>query len=393
MSVQPLGGIKVVDFSQVMLGPCATQMLGDYGAEVIKIERPHVGDLSRASMGEAAGPDNAVFASLNRNKRSIVIDIRNDSGRGVIFDLVRHADVLTHNFRPGVMERRGLGYEELRSLNPRLIYAVASGFGPSGPYSHKGGQDILAQALTGVMARRADPTVPLTIYATALADYAAGMHLVQGILLALAVRERTGTGQRVDTSLFDSMLAMQMQEATVELTDGADLNWAAMPLSGVFETADGAIVLVGAFKEYPLRAICAALEISDLSSDERFATLDAQKRHRGELQEVFRKRFREAPVDHWIERLEEQDLLCARVQTLREALLDPQTEHNQMVLEIERSDGSVIRTIGSPIHLSATPTGNVLPPPRLGEHTDAILSELGYSQETITALHESGALG
>jgi len=393
MNVQPLDGVKIVDFTQVMLGPSAVQLLADHGADVVKIERPRVGDLSRGSMGEGAGPDNPVFSSLNRNKRSIAIDLRNEGGKAIVLDLIRRADVLIHNFRPGAMERQGLGYEDLRSLNPRLIYAVGSGFGPTGPYAHKGGQDALAQALTGVMARKANPTDPLAIYATTLADYAAGMHLAQGVLLALAARERTGTGQRVDASLYNSMLSMQMQEATVRLMDDAELNWSAYPLSGVFETTDGAVVLIGAFKANPLGLICAALEVDDLSAGERYSTFDKCVQHRDELQSVFRQRFSTESTGYWIERLEEQDLLCAPVKNLAEALEDPQTKHNEMLLNIDLQDGSTLRTVASPIHLSDTPPGPAKPPPRLGQHTNEILREIGYDAERIADLQESGAFG
>ena len=224
-------------------------MLGDYGADVLEIERAGTGDLSCWGIGEDPdGGDNPVFASLNRNKRSLALDLKSDADRSVVPRLAASADVVVNSFRPGVMERMGFGYEALRRINPRIIWAMGTGYGRDGPYVRKGGRDVLAQAMTGVMHRRADPGLPLSIYPTALADYAAGMHLVQGILLALLQRERTGKGQEVFVSLYDSMLAMQMQEAAMRLMRGRDLNWAAMPLAGVFETADGAIVMVGAFK-------------------------------------------------------------------------------------------------------------------------------------------------
>jgi crotonobetainyl-CoA:carnitine CoA-transferase CaiB-like acyl-CoA transferase len=392
MSVQPLAGVKVVDFTQVMLGPSATQLLADHGADVIKVERPGSGDLSRSAQGEAAGPDNAVFSSLNRNKRSITVDLRDPRGLEVVTSLVAQADVLVHNFRPGAMERRGLGYDDLRTINPGLIYAVGSGFGPTGPYAHKGGQDVLAQALTGVMARKADPSHPLAIYATTLADYSAGMHLVQGVLLALRARDTTGLGQRVDASLFNSMLAMQMQEASTHLMVGEELNWASYPLSGVFETRDGAVVLVGAFKANPLQDICTALEIEDLSQQERFATFDAQRLARDELQDTFRKRFAEESTAHWLERLEEQDLLCAPVQSLAEALEDPQTVHNEMVVEIPRDGTGPVRGIASPVKLSATPMVDPTPPPTLGQHTAEVLQELGLDDDTVRDLTEAGVV-
>ena len=372
----PLEGVRVLDFSQVMMGPCCTQMLGDYGADVIKIERLDVGDLSRWSVGEDPdGGNNPVFASLNRNKRSIALDLKRAEDREVVLRLVETADVVVNNFRPGVMDRMGFGYDDLRAINPRIVYAVGTGYGLDGPNVHKGGQDVLAQAMSGAMDRRADPALPLSIYPTALADYAAGMHLVQGILLALLQRERTGEGQRIAVSLFNSMLAMQMQEAAVWLMRGKELNWAAMPLCGVFETTDGAIVMVGAFKQNPLQDICRALDIDDLSADERYADLERQKLHRPELQKVFRERFRTGATEHWLERLGEVDILCAPVKSLQDALDDPQTAFNEMIVDLAPSPGGPVRLVASPIDMSDAPFRVRQAPPKLGEHTEEILAE------------------
>src|SRR6266404_7345897 len=232
----PLSGIRIIDFTQVMLGPVCTQMLGDYGADVIKIERKGAGDLSRTTFEPVVGHDNPVFCSLNRNKRSVAVDLKNPDHLAAVRALIAEADVVVNNFRAGVMERIGLGYDDCRRMNPRIIYAVGTGFGETGPYAHKGGQDVLAQAMSGVMARRADDALPLSIYATTFADYSAGMHLVQGILLALLQRAKTGKGQRISVSLLDSMLAAQTQEGAAHLMRGREVNWGAMPLSGVFET-------------------------------------------------------------------------------------------------------------------------------------------------------------
>ncbi len=374
----PLDGVRVLDFTQVMMGPCCTQMLGDYGADVIKIERTEVGDLSRWSVGEDPdGGNNPVFASLNRNKRSAALDLKRAGDREVVLRLAESADVVVNNFRPGVMERMGFGYADLRAINPRIVYAVGTGYGLDGPYVHKGGQDVLAQAMSGVMHRRADPALPLSIYPTALADYAAGMHLVQGILLALLQRERTGEGQRIAVSLYNSMLAMQMQEAAMRLMRGKDLNWAAMPLCGVFETADGAIVMVGAFKENPLREICRALDLDDLSADDRYADLERQTIHRAELQEIFRGRFRTGGTAHWLERLGAVDILCAPVKSLEDALEDPQTAVNEMIVDLAPSAGGPVRLVASPIDMSDAPFRVRRAPPRLGEHTEEVTAESG----------------
>jgi crotonobetainyl-CoA:carnitine CoA-transferase CaiB-like acyl-CoA transferase len=372
----PLAGIKIIDFTQVMMGPVATQMLGDYGADVIKIERPPTGDLSRTSIpDDPAGLVGPVYCSLNRNKRSVVLDLRKAEDRAALMELIGTADVVVNNFRAGVMERMGLGYDELRRLNPRLIYAVGTGFGLTGPYAHKGGQDVLAQAMSGVMARRSNEDEPLSVYATTFADYSAGMHLVQGVLLALLQRQKTGRGQRFSVSLLDSMLAAQTQEAATRLMRNRELNWGAMPLSGVFETSDGALVMVGAFKANPLKDIAAALDVPGLDGDPRFLSHALQKANKPALQAIFRERFKTNTTAHWIARLEAQDLLCAPVRDLAQALSDEQATINGMILE---APGVVepVRLVGSPIHLEDAPVTVRIPPATLGQHTQEVLAEI-----------------
>ncbi len=373
----PLAGIKVIDFTQVMMGPCATQMLGDYGADVIKIERPGAGDLSRTSFpNDHAGLVGPVFCSLNRNKRSVALDLRKPEARAAALAMLDTADVVVNNFRAGVMERMGFGYDDLAKRNPRLIYAVGTGYGLTGPYAHKGGQDVLAQAMSGVMYRRSDESLPLAIHATTFADYSAGMHLVQGVLLALLQRQRTGRGQLVSVSLLDSMIAAQMQEATAHLMRGREVNWGAMPLSGVFATKDGAVVMVGAFKADPVGDIGKALDLPDLATDPRFATHELRVANKPALHKIFRERFASNTTAHWLARLEEQDLLCAPVRKLAETLADEQIAVNGMILE---ADGEVerVRTVGSPVHLSDAPVAIRRPPARLGQHTDEVLAEYG----------------
>ncbi|MGL4812841.1 MAG: CaiB/BaiF CoA transferase family protein [Beijerinckiaceae bacterium] len=376
MTELPLAGIRVIDFTQVMMGPVATQMLADYGADVIKIEKPGTGDLSRTAFpNDPAGLLGPVFCSLNRNKRSIVLDTRSAEGRDAVLALIDGADVVVNNFRAGVMERLGFGYEQLSARNPRLIYAVGTGFGLVGPNAHKGGQDVLAQAMSGVMHRRSDESLPLSIYSTTFADYSAGMHMVQGILLAILQRAKTGRGQRIAVSLLDSMLAAQTQEAAAFMMRGREVNWGAMPLSGVFPTRDGAVVLVGAFKANPLRDISTALQIEDLSQDERFADHAAQVNNKAALHAIFRERFATASTEFWLGRLEEQDLLCAPVRSLSEALADEQTRVNGMILE---APGEVepLKLVNSPIHMDMAPVSVRIPPASLGRHTQEVLDEL-----------------
>ena len=391
---QPLSGIKVIDFTQVMMGPCATQMLGDYGADVIKIERIGAGDLSRWSIGDdPAGPQNPVFSSLNRNKRSIALELKSASGIAVVHRLLETADVAVNNFRAGVMERMGLGWDALRTSYPRLIYAAGTGYGIEGPYAHKGGQDILAQALSGVMARKCDPSDKLTIYPTSLADYSAGMHLVQGILLALLHRERTGHGQMVSVSLYDSMLAMQMQEAAMSMMRGVDdFSWGALPHNGAFHTSDGALVVVGAFKENPLREISLAIGLGDLSADPRFCTFALSMQNRTALHDFLRAHFRTNTTAYWIAALEAQDILCAPVRGIAEALADPQTAINGMTLRAPQEGDDELGVVGSPVHLSDDGFALRFPPPRVGAHGDGILAEHDYTPDEIAALRDAGAV-
>ncbi|KAA8880601.1 CoA transferase [Nocardia colli] len=392
-STTALGGVVVIDFTQVYLGPSATQMLADYGADVIKIERPVQGDLSRNAFPDQDGQDNPVFYSINRNKRSVAIDTRTANGKQIIHDLVRHADVVVSNFRAGVMERMGLGYDDLILIKPDLIWASGTGFGETGPYAHKGGQDVIAQAYTGVMWRRGDESAPLSIYPTTLCDYTTGMHLCQAILLALLARERTGRGQKVQVNMYDSMLHMQMQEAATQLNRDAEINWAAMPLTGVFPTEDGAVCMVGAFKENPLADICVALELGeDLSQRSGFDTPAGQVTNRAALQAIFRERFATGTTDYWLRRLEKQDILCAPVLSLKEALDDPQTKANRMLVNMPGPRGGVVRVLDSPIRMSATPNHVRRTAPRLGEHNAEVLRELGYSADQVAALLADGVI-
>lgn len=389
----PLRGIKVIDFTQVYLGPSCTQFLGDYGADVIKVERPGAGDLSRSSIPDQAGLDNPIFLSINRNKRSLSIDTRTPEGKEILRTLLSDADVVVSNFRSGVMERLGFGYDDVKSINPRIVWASGTGFGEEGPYRHKGGQDIIAQAYSGVMWRRESQDTPLTVYPTTLCDYTTGMHLLQGILMALIARDTTGEGQKVQVTMYDSMLHMQMQEACMQLNRGYEINWAAMPLSGVFPTQDSAVCMVGAFKENPLRSISLALELpDDLSARPEFATLDKQFEQRPALQAIFHERFARNTTEHWVARLEAQDILCAPVHSMTEALEDEQTRVNGMIVEMDHPTAGRIRALNAPIRLSDTPSQIRMVPPTLGQHNREVLVEHGYDDAAVDALIQAGVL-
>jgi len=291
------------------------------------------------------------------------------------------------------MERLGLGYDELRDVNPRLIYAVGSGYGLAGPYRAKGGQDVLAQALGGALLRRAEPDAAPEPFSTAVCDCAAGMLLVQGILLALLARERTGVGQLVSASLLDAMLYMQQQEATAWLNARQVVNWIALPRNGTFRTKDGKwIVLIGAFKVDPLGDICRALDLPSLEKEPRFATDEAQQAHRDELQAILRRRFAELTQAEALERLERHDLLNAPVRSLDEALEDAQVRRNEMLIEVPHPRLGPFQTVGVPVKLSETPARVRRHPPDLGEHSREILAEAGYSPSEIDELVRDGVV-
>ncbi|BCW09750.1 CoA transferase [Arthrobacter sp. NtRootA4] len=389
----PLDGIKIVDFTQVFMGPSCTQLLGDYGADIIKVERPGAGDISRNSFPDQDGQDNPIFLSINRNKRSVSVDTRTDEGREVLHRLMADADVVVSNFRSGVMERMGFGYEELKEKNPGIIWASGTGFGPEGPYSHKGGQDAIAQAYSGVMWRRESEDAKPAIYPTTLCDYITGMHLMQGILLALRTRETSGTGQKVEVTMYDSMLHLQMQEACMQLNRGYEVNWGAMPLSGVFETTNGAVCMVGGFTPDPLARISDALDLDeDLTERPGFATLEQQFKNKPALQAIFREHFATNTTEYWTAKLEEQGLLNAPVHTLEQALADAQTEANGMIVEAEHPTVGTVKMLNAPIRLSATPPTIRRTAPRLGEHNVEVLLENGFDEETIERLQQLGVL-
>lgn len=389
----PLEGIRVIDFTQVFMGPSCTQMLGDFGADVIKIEKPGSGDTSRTSYPDQDGTDNPIFQAINRNKRGMTIDTKSEQGRGVVRELIAGADVVVSNFRAGVMERMGFGFEELRALNPRLIWASGTGFGPTGPYSALGGQDVINQAYSGVMWRRSGQDDPLTIYPTTLCDYTTGMHLFQGILLALRSREATGEGQKVEVTMYDSMLHMQMQEACMQLNRGFEVNWGRMPLSGVFPTTDSAVCMVGGFSPDPLMRISAALGLDeDLTARPEFASLEKQIENRNSLQAIFTERFATDSTAHWTGRLESEGVLNAPVRTLAQALDDEQTSTNGMIVQVQHPTAGNVRMLNNPIHLSDTPASVRRPAPRLGEHNVEVLSENGFDDEQIRLLQELGVL-
>ena len=391
-----LAGIRVLDVSQIVFGPSCTAALADHGAEVIKVERPGPGDLSRA-FGPFLDGRSLSYSSFNRNKKSIAIDLKSAAGMEIVHRLAPTVDVVVNNFRPGVMESLGLGYEDFRRLNPRIIYAAGTGFGSTGPLAEqrKAGQDTVAQALTGAMAANVgDDGVPRKI-PVSVADITAGSLLAQGILLALIARERTGEGQRVEVCLLDALMWVQAWQATgaANVRPGDDQpREGANPLDGgVYRTKDAFILVTGLFRENPLADICAALGIADLSRDERFASVPAMVSNAADLRARLQQPLLQKTTAEWVDILETADILCAPLLSIDDAVRLPQILHNEMIVRPAASpDG--FKYVGVPTRLSETAGAVRTGAPGIGEHTVEILTSLDYSPDDIDALIASGAV-
>jgi crotonobetainyl-CoA:carnitine CoA-transferase CaiB-like acyl-CoA transferase len=391
----PLAGIVVMDFSQLAQGPFATQILGDLGAEIIKIEAPS-GDWMRGfSLQNAyAGGMSISFITYNRNKRSIVLDLKTASGVDIARRLIDRADVVVENFRPGVMDRLGLGYEALAARNPRLVYCASVGYGQDGPYTGRPGQDLLVQSIAGLASlggRAQDPPTPAGI---GVADLAAGLHIVYGVLAALIARERTGAGQRVDVSMLNSMLALEGQEIASYLytgslseraSSGIASAYAGAPL-GIYPTADGWLAL----SMQPLGRLAELLGVDDFADIDSSNVIEERDRIKRRLEEATRTRT----TDEWIEHLLAHDVWCAPVNDLDRVVEDPQVVHNQILITLDHPDAGPIRVVGSPVRFSATPSSVRDVPPQLGQHRDAILQDfLGMTDVDIDIAREHGAFG
>jgi formyl-CoA transferase len=379
-----LDGIRVVDLTQVMAGPFCTMQLGDLGADVIKVEPPGTGDLSR-SMGGAhlrmRGPDNAPFFALNRNKRSVVLDLKRESDRAALLALARSADVFVENFRPGVTRRLGVDYATVSQQNPRIVYASLSGFGQDGPYADRPGFDLIAQGMSGIMSVTGEPGGRPVKCGVPIADLAAGLYAVTGILAALIARATTGRGQHVETSLFEAALGLSVWEATEYWATGR----APGPMGSahrlnapyqVFRTRDGHLTLA-ALTQQQWRQLCSVVGRESLAADARFATNDARMSNRAELAGALEDALAAETTETWVGRFLAAGVPAGPIQTYAEVFDDPHTIARRMVEEIEHPVEGRVRTLGFPLKMSETPPRVRRAPPRLGEHTQEVLRELG----------------
>src|SRR3984893_9119026 len=393
----PLSGLNVLDLTHVRAGPTCTLMLADMGADVIKIERNPAGDDSRHSVPPKIGDEAASFLMMNRNKRGIVIDLKSAGGKKIMRRLIASADVLVENFAPGVMDRLGFGYQELKKDHPALIYCSLSGFGRTGPYQHRRGFDLVAQAMSGIMTFTGDgPDSPPVKCGAPLSDITAGILAAMGILAAYSHRLKTGEGQWVETSLYEAPLVQTYWQSAIALATGVapKAMGSAHPLNApyqAFETADKWIVVGGANQKHWLRTL-EVLGVPELARDPRFATGADRMAHLKQLEALLAARFRTEPAAYWLNALEEVGVPCGPVNDMLHALSDPQTIAREMVVEVAHSSLGNVQTLGLPIKFSQTPGKVRSGAPLYGEHTHAILSAYGFDADEIAALQQEGAV-
>jgi crotonobetainyl-CoA:carnitine CoA-transferase CaiB-like acyl-CoA transferase len=390
-----LKAVRVLDVTQVMAGPFCTMLLADLGADVIKIEPP-AGDSTRTMPG-AVGTDSPSFNAVNRGKRSVVLNLKTPEGRGALARLARTADVFVENYRPGVLATLGLGYESMKAVNPRLIYASISGYGQTGPDSRKGGFDLVAQGVSGIMSITGESGGPPIKAGVPITDLGAGLFALIGILAALEHRHRTGVGQRIDTSLVESGVALSVWEAT-EYFAGLGLpqpKGSAHRMYAPYQAircADGYITLGTANDRLFLR-FCDLLGHPEWATEPEFANNTLRVRNQPALAARIEAVTSERPRGHWLALFEANDIPCGPINNYAQVFADPHLVAREMSVEVDHPTLGRTRSLGSAIKMSETPTDPRRRAPLLGEHTDAVLKECGFSGDEIASLHAAGAAG
>jgi crotonobetainyl-CoA:carnitine CoA-transferase CaiB-like acyl-CoA transferase len=391
----PLEGVTVLDCTQIMAGPFCTMLLADMGADVIKIERPDGGDDTR-KMGPFVNGWAGPFLAINRNKRSLALNLRNEEGRGVFLRLLEGADVVVENYRPGTMERLGLGYQQLRTLKPSLVYCSISGFGQTGPYRERGGFDLIAQAMSGLMSVTGLPDAPPVKVGVPITDLTAGMYGAYGILCAYIHRLRTGQGQMVDMSLLEAGIAYTFWESVVYFYTGEVPGplGSAHRLNAPYQalkTMDGNIT-IGAATDVMWERMCHGIGREDLMRDSRFADGNDRKVHDRLLATMLEETFTQKPTEEWMKVLEEAGVPAGPINNLHQVYHDPHVLARQMLVETEDPQVGTVKYIGIPVKLSDTPGRIRRRAPALGEHTREVLLQAGYTAEEVTCLRDAGVV-
>ena len=391
-----LDGLTVLDLTRVLSGPFATMTLADLGADVVKIEQPGTGDDTRQWGPPFQGGEAAYFLSVNRNKRSLAVDLKSADGLALVRELARRADVVVENFRPGTAARLGLGYDDLAADNPGLVYASISGYGQTGPDSHRAGYDAIAQARSGIMSVTGEADGPPVRVGVSSADLVAGMWAVIGILAALRERDRSAQGQWVDISLLDGSVSWLTYVAAGYFATGTrpprygSAHPTIAPYQG-FATKDGDLMLaVG--NDAIWRRFAPVAGLGELVDDPRFATNPQRVSHRDELLPLVAAAMASRTSAQWMERLDAAAVPVGPIQTVDEVVTDPQVLARGMVGEVQHPTAGTLRTIGCPVRLTATPPQVRTAPPTLGQHTDEVLAELGLDRARIDDLRARGSV-
>ncbi len=393
--MQPLDDLTVVDLSRALAGPYCTMMLGDLGARVIKVETPDGGDDTRGWGPPFVNGESAYFMSINRNKQSVTLNLKHARGRDLLLRLLGRADVLVENFRPGAMDRLGLGYAAVHEAVPRLVYCSISGFGQTGPYHERAAYDLIVQGMGGIMGVTGEPDGAPMRVGVAVADICAGMFAAYAILAALRARDRTGRGQWVDAAMLDGQVAWMTYMAANYFATGdhpprvGSAHTNLVPYQP-FPTRDG-FVNVAVGSEGLWQKFCDALALP-LAADPRFATNAARVAHRQELLDLLFPVFRRLPTAEWVIRLLAAGVPAGPIYRINEVMTDPQVLHREMVVNLEHPRAGRITVNGVPVKLSETPGAVRTPPPVLGEHTDEVLGGLGVRPDELAALRAEGVL-
>lgn len=390
---QALSGVRVLDLTRVRAGPACCRVLADFGADVIKIEAPAGVDPNEGMSGPRDGFD---MQNLHRNKRSLTLNMKTADGLDLFRQLVKSADVVVENFRPDVKQRLGIGYDALKSINPRIILASISGFGQTGAYRMRGGFDQIAQGMGGLMWVTGHPGQGPMRAGTAVADISAGLYAVIGLLIALAERQRSGLGQWVQTSLLEAQIALMDFQAARFLVDGVVPEQAGndhpyVTPMGVFQTADG-FINIGAAGPGLWSGLCEALGHPEMAARPEYASGDDRYANRSQLNEKLSEIFALKPSAHWLEALERKGVPAGPIYRMNEVFADPQVEHLNMAVPVRHPVRGEIRLVGQPVTLSRTPASLVSSAPEAGEHTAEILRELGYSDSDVQRLQREKAI-
>ena len=393
----PLKDIRVIDVSHQAAGPWCTTLLGDMGAEVWKIEKPDRGDSIRYARGADPKVGSFNFWGLNRNKKSVGVDIKHPDGAALVKEMIAGADVLVENFRPGVMDRLGLGYEAMKKLNPRLIYASITAFGATGPMAQNPGMDLILQATGGMMGLSGFPGGPPVKAAGPVADISSGIYAAYGIALALYHRERTGVGQRIDLTMLDAVISLLADISTAYLNTGHNYEKFGnghpdlVPYQA-FEAQDGYFIVACLTNAF-FKRLCKGLGREELLENPKFASNNARCQNRTEIVDLLQEIFRTNTRDHWIKLCTDNDLPACRVNDLKDLFEMEQLEAIGSVARWEHPKHGPFRTMNVPIHMTETPGSLRVPPPTLAEHTDEALRAMGKSDEEIARLRAVGACG